>query len=91
MLPQLSEKGIMSTISCLNLVLNIFNNLRYTNFLIYIFDSDLNWQMQLMILRVKILVVCVGNFQPLMLIIDFVIPNLSWIYFGMPEIFKTKA
>ena len=33
-------------------------------------------------------VVCLGNFQPLL--IEFVIPNLSRIYFYIPDIFKTN-
>ena len=37
--------------------------------IIHIFDSDFVWQMLLMIyVRLKIYVVCLGNFQPLMLI-----------------------
>ena len=36
---------------------------------IYIFDPDLDWRIQLMIIvDLKIRNVCVGNFQPLMLI-----------------------
>ena len=40
-----------------------------SKYIIYIFDSHLVWQMQLMFrLRLKIRVVSVGNFEPLMLI-----------------------
>ena len=36
---------------------------------IYIFDSDLVWLIQIIwLLRLKIRVVCVGNFKPLILI-----------------------
>ena len=52
----------------------------YTYPKIYIFDSDLVWRMQLMIIN---RVVC--------LLIEFVIPNLSLIYFCVPEIFKTNV
>ena len=35
---------------------------------IYIFDLDIVWRIQLMIIKGKIRVVCVGYFEPLMLI-----------------------
>ena len=36
--------------------------------LIYIFNSDFVWRMQLMIIKGKIRVLFVGNFEPLLLI-----------------------
>ena len=41
--------------------------------------------------RLRIRVVCVGNYEPLMLIIELVITNLSRIYFCIPEIFKRNV
>ena len=54
------------------------------------FDSDLVWPMQLMIFKGQTFVLCVqGIFNLSCLLIEFVIPNLSQIYFYIPEIFKT--
>ena len=58
----------------------------------YIFNSDLVLRLHAIndYLRLKIRVVCVGNFQPLMVIV-LVIPNQSWIYLCSPEIFKINV
>ena len=59
--------------------------------IIYIFVSDLVWQIKLMIILGSKFVLCVLEiFNPKCLLIEFVIPNLSWIYFCIPESFQTN-
>ena len=57
---------------------------------LYIFFTQI-WFGECNYLRLKIRIVCVGNLNLKSLLTDFIIPNLSQIYFCITEIFKTNV
>ena len=51
LLPRMREKILFSCYYIFSFILKISNYMFYQNFIIYIFDSDLVWRMQVMITK----------------------------------------